>query len=408
MTRLPMTISTRFAVALAIGAACNGAQADSLDEAFAAAKPIFDARVRYESVDQEPLTKTADALTARMRVGFQTGKAWNTSLLAEGEFVSAWVDDYNSTTNGKTTYPVVADPKVSELNRFQLVNTSLTGTTITLGRQLINIDDQRFVGAVGWRQNEQTFDALRVVNTPMKNLTIDVTYANGVNRVFGEDSAQGVFDGDIYLANASYQFGIGKVTAFGYLMDLDNSAPNSSSTLGLRFAGSTPAGKAKITYAASYASQKDYGNNPANFSLDYYLAEVGVSISKFSASLGVENLEGDGTKGFATPLATLHKFQGWADKFLGTPANGINDEYVTAGYATKAGPFSNIGLVAAYHKFDSTKGSADLGNEFDVQLSAKIKRVTGILKYADYSAASTTPAAYRDTSKFWAEVDVAW
>ena len=66
--------------------------------------------------------------------------------------------DYNSTTNGKTTYPAVADPETYEINRLQLTNTRIPMTTVTLGRQRIVLDDQRFVGNVGWRQNEQTFD----------------------------------------------------------------------------------------------------------------------------------------------------------------------------------------------------------------------------------------------------------
>ena len=75
-------------------------------------------------------------------------------------------------------YPVVADPESYEINRLQLTNTSIIDTTITLGRQRIVLDDHRFVGNVGWRQNEQTFDALRVVNKHIPNLTIDaVTWA---------------------------------------------------------------------------------------------------------------------------------------------------------------------------------------------------------------------------------------
>jgi hypothetical protein len=33
--------------------------------------------------------------------------------------------------------------------------------TVTLGRQRVNLDDQRFIGAAAWRQHEQTFDAAR-------------------------------------------------------------------------------------------------------------------------------------------------------------------------------------------------------------------------------------------------------
>ena len=120
------------------------------------------------------------------RLGFETGKAWNTALLVEGEAVIPLQDDYrpdpSSTENA--IYPVVADPESYEFNRFQLTNTSLPGTTLTLGRQRIGLDDQRFVGGVAWRQNEQTFDAFRMVNRSVTNLVLDATYLNRVNRDF--------------------------------------------------------------------------------------------------------------------------------------------------------------------------------------------------------------------------------
>ena len=94
-------------------------------------------------------------------------------------------------------------------------------TTATFGRQRIILDDHRFVGNVGWRQNEQTFDSLRVVNKSLANTTFDLAYVTQVNRVFGKESPQGRYDGDSVLANASYQFAIGKLTGFGYWVEIE-------------------------------------------------------------------------------------------------------------------------------------------------------------------------------------------
>lgn len=329
------------ALAAASSIVCNLANANPVGDALENTKPIVDVRTRYEWVDQDPFAETANATTLRARLGFETGQLWNTSLLAEGAFVGALEDDYNSTTNGKTTFPTVPDPTVGQVNRLQLTNTSIDDTTIVLGRERINIDDQRFVGSVGWRQDEQTFDALRITNNPIKKLTLDVTYSNRVNRVFSEDSTQGVYKGKMFFANSAYDFSIGKLGAFAYLMAFDNlplvpaAVRDSNATYGMRFAGQKVAGAVKISYTASYATQKNYGDNPLHFSNDYYLGELGVSFKQWSATAGVENLAGDGTKGFTTPLATLHKFQGWADKFLTTPVNGIDDKYVNAGFTAK-------------------------------------------------------------------------
>jgi hypothetical protein len=374
-------------------------------------KPIIDARLRLENVDQDPMANEANALTLRARLGFETGKAWDTSLLAEGEFVWPLRSDYNSTTNGNVTYPTVADPESYEFNRLQLLNTSLPQTTITLGRQRITLDDQRFVGNVGWRQNEQTFDSLRVVNKTVPNVTVDVAYVDQVNRVFGKDSPQGQYEGDSFLGNVSYQFPIGKLTGFGYWLEFDPipgvpaAVRDSSETFGVRFAGDRSLSKMKLAYVASYATQQEYSDNPLNFDNDYYLLEFTGTFRQYSLGLGIESLQGDGVKGFTTPLATLHKFQGWADKFLTTPPNGIEDKYVNAGFTLKGvGPLDTLSALASYHVYDAEHISLDYGSEVDLQVQAKWQRFLATVKYADYNA----DKFLTDTSKFWVQLEYVW
>lgn len=463
MTRLltmnkTATLTIPMAVAAACTVLCTGAQANPITGALGETKPIIDIRARYEWVDQAPppaaLTSTANATTVRARLGAETGKAWNTALLAEGEFLSVVSDRYRSDASvpGFAFYPVVADPEAYELNRLQLTNTSIANTTLTLGRQRLLLDDQRFVGNVGWRMNEQTFDALRVVNKPGGgNLTLDFTYSNRANRIFGADSPQGAYRGDIALANVAYQFRVGKLTGFGYFLDFDpitsfvtgaglnatqkaglNPARVSSQTLGARFAGTYNISKIRLAYSASWANQKDYGSykssRPAGqqqFSNDYYAAELIGTYRLYSLGAGVENLEGDGVQGFQTPLATLHKFQGWVDKFLTTPAKGINDQYLTAGVTTKSiKPFETVALTVMEHTYKSTLGGLDLGEEFNVQLSAKYSRFTGTLKYGDYhigtplqliantgvapNVVNNAFSTLADTRKFWAQIDFLW
>jgi hypothetical protein len=424
-----MTTSTRGRTAALGYLLCTlaaGASADGLGPvggAIGEAKPIIDLRMRTEQVDQDPLAKDATAYTLRLRLGFETGKAWNTSLLLEGEAVVPLADNYRPDPSApkNAIYPVVADPEAYEINRFQLTNTSLPGTTITLGRQRILLDDQRFVGNVGWRQNEQTFDALRVVNRTVANLVLDATFLNRVNRVFGDDSPQGDYKGDSFLLNAGYQTKVGKISAFGYLLDFDpivitpaglNPVRDSTSTYGLRFAGEKPLGKIKLAYAASYATQTDYKDNPLDFELDYKFAELTAIYRQFGLGVGTEIMEGNGVKGFTTPLATLHKFQGWADKFLTTPANGIEDKYVTATATLKGvSIFDTIGLVASFHDYEAEHISRDYGNEWNLSLAAKLKRFNLMLKYATYEEGTPVtgvPPIARSTDKFWAQMEFVW
>jgi len=396
---------------MAVVLAAQAGEAGSIGSAIDQTKLIIDSRLRFESVDERAMPNQAEAVTLRARLGFETGKVWQTALLVEGEFVWPLRDHYNSTTNGNLSYPVVADPENHESNRLQLTNTSLPMTTLSVGRQRIVLDDQRWVGNVGWRQNEQTFDSIRIVNRSVPGLTFDVAYIDQVNRVFGKESPQGRYTGDIVLANVAYQLAAGKLTGFAYSMEFDPiagvpaAARDSSLTFGARFAGERPMGKAKAAYAASYATQRERGANPLSFDLDYYQLELTGSYLSWSLGAGVEVLQGNGVKGFTTPLATLHKFQGWADKFLTTPPDGVADRYVNAAFTLpKLGALQTFSVQVSQHWYQAERMARDYGSELDLQLQAKWQRFNGALKYADYRADRWSG----DTTKFWVQIEYVW
>ncbi len=379
--------------------------ASPLAQAVSETTPIFNFRLRYEGVEQDGFANEADALTYRIRAGFETGALNNTKLLVEFDHIDDLVDDYNSTINGKGAYPVVADPQTTELNRFQLTNTSLPDTTVTLGRQRIILDDSRFVGNVGWRQNEQTFDALRVTNTGFGDLKIDAAYVNQANRIFGDDSPAGRWTGDSYLFNVSHPTPIGSLTGFAYLIDADEAGAASSQTFGARLKGGTPVGPGKLKYTFSLAQQSDYGSSNLDYEADYYLIDAAYVVDKIKFGGGYEVLGGDDARGFQTPFATLHKFQGFADKFLVTPATGIEDLYVSAGYTPgDLGPFAKVKFGITYHDFSAESSSGDYGSEVDFVAGAKWNVLAFTLKYADYSADGFST----DTQKLWFQVDYAF
>jgi ubiquitin len=375
-------------------------------------KPLIDARLRYENVDQAGVLNNADALTLRLRAGIEAKKG-AFAFLAEAEGTLAIADQYNSGLNGRTAYPIVADPQNVELNRLQVQFTGLPKTVLTVGRQRINLDDQRFVGSVGFRQNEQTFDAARIEWSGVKGLKADVTYAWGQRTIWGIDgfgARQQAVSGDNVFANLSYKHKIGTLTGFAYLVDQDEAAVSgfrlSSQTFGVRFAGTAPLSKiTKLSYAASYARQSDYHRNPNNYSADYWLGELGLEAKGFKFTGGYELLGADGgvaLTSFQTPLATLHKFNGWADKFLTTPPNGLQDIYASFGYSVpKAGPFDSLAFTGAFHNYRSDRLGIDYGNETNFQFVAKLRKYAFTLKYADYQAKTFAT----DTKKMWASVD---
>lgn len=332
-------------------------------------KPLLDARYRYEYVDQDGLANDADAHTLRTRLGYETGKFKNFSVLLEFENITG-NEDYNDTINGKTSYPVVADPEDTAVNRLQLNYTGIPDTALALGRQVINLDNQRFVGAVGWRQNDQTLDAVSVKNQSLKDTTLYYAYANRVNRVFGTDSPMGTWDDShLHLINASYAgLPFGKITGYSYLLDIPDSMALSSATYGARFEGKHPIAEGIAGLLnLEYAHQNDYADNPANLDFNYYSIEPGVTFGQWTIKGQYESIEGDGTNAMQFALGTNHAFDGWVDKFLTTPANGLVDANIGVTYVAKSENtwLNGTKATVVYHDFSAERGSADYGTEWN-------------------------------------------
>ncbi|SMD04381.1 alginate export family protein [Novosphingobium sp. B1] len=359
--------------------------------------PIIDARIRYEGVDQP--TVDADALTVRLRTGLELKHARShLSVLVEAEGTLGLVNDYNAfpfalpgSTQRRPQFAVVADGESIDLNRAQIMY-RVKNFALTVGRQRINLDDQRFVGSVGWRQNEQTFDAVRAEAT-IGPVSLDGTYAIQQDSIFGSEAGpRRSMDGDFVFLQASAKAGPLQVKGFSYIIDYDEAFAfaNSSQTYGGRVSGSVPLSKAvKLNVLASYARQTDIGRNPVNYAADYYGGELGLGYQGFTLTGGYEKLGADrkAGKAFQTPLATLHKFNGWADLFLTTPAGGLEDYYVTlAKVLPKVKAVQGLNANVTYHEFQSDVGNVKFGTEWDASLGFKAKKVGWLVKYANYNA----------------------
>lgn len=397
MTRLIL------AVVLFVGATPAVAQTVTL-------APVVDARLRYEMVDQDAIAINADALTMRLRAGVQTSSGrWSALAVAQGNL--AIVSNYYDGLHGSATRPLVADPQSVGLYLAQ-VQYRTPAIAITAGRQRIALDDERFVGNAPFRQNAQTYDAVRIEWTAVRNFKADVTYAWDVRTIWGIDGLgarqQGIGGNNVF-ANFGYKTPIGTATGFAYLIDPDEAAVQgyrlSSQTYGARFAGAQSIGRAKISYQASYARQSDWHRNPNHYAADYYLADLALDLNGPKLGAGYEVLGASGgaaLTSFQTPLSSLFKFQGWTDKFLTTPADGVRDAYASAGWGWKTiGALKGVSLQGGYHRFESDRLVRHYGNEVDLLAAAKLGRTTATLRYADYDADLFAV----DTRKLWLQLD---
>jgi len=403
---------SRFLLISFLALAVSQAAGDGLDTLISGGKAGLELRYRFESVEQTDKTSTAGANTLRLRLKLATAVINGFSAFAEADHVQVLGGEHHDDTrNGLNQYPVVADPEGSDLNQAWLQYEGARGTWLRLGRQRLNLDFERFIGSVGWRQNEQTYDALRIETGALTGATVNYIYVDRVRRVFGPDSGSPPeeLDGASHLLNVKlHALPVGAITLYGFALDFDDAPQFSSDTVGARYEGNCAIGEAwQFGWALEYARQRDAGANTAAVDAHYNLVELGLRHGSAGFTAGREVLSGESgtftattTPAFQTPLATLHKWQGWSDKFLTTPPAGIEDLYI--GIRTKLVGWNG---QAVWHVFSADAKGLDYGTELNLSLSRMFaERYELLIKYADYDA----DALFVDTRKIWLQLSAAF
>ncbi len=111
----------------------------------------------------------------------------------------------------------------------------------------------------------------------------------------------------------------------------------------------------------------------------------------------------DGMAVFTTPLATAHKFNGWADVFLnnGGPT-GLRDGYV---YIAPNLPYGLKGKFV-YHNFNSDEGGLNLGDEYDAVLSRQFGKYVNVLSKVAYFTPDSDAVSQKEILRFWAQAEL--
>ncbi|MCC2636473.1 MAG: uncharacterized protein K0Q68_192 [Moraxellaceae bacterium] len=383
-------LASALALASASGlASALPAEMDALHEAIHNGKATLDLRLRAEYVDYET-TRETDAETLRTVLGYQTGDYHGLKAFLEFENVSSLGNgEYNSGTTGygnnNVGYGLIADPALTQVNQSYL-----EGYGFRAGRQKLVYDNARFVGDVGWRQNDQTFDAVSFSNnTAVPDLALNAAYLSRVHNIYGVTRIV-----EAPLATIRYSaFPQAKVSAFYYAIE-EKSAPTTSwQHAGARVDGAI----ANFLYEISFADQTDYADGTAAGAPDasYTDLQLGYKFGPVTVKAQQEVLE----KGFKTPLATLHAFNGWADRFLTTPANGLEDTNLKV-MATAAG----FRFTLAAHDFRAEATDDKYGEEVDFAVGRDLSpKMNLLLKFAEFNGGSV--AGYtNDTRKAWLQL----
>ncbi|NIW25353.1 MAG: alginate export family protein [Gammaproteobacteria bacterium] len=388
-------------------AAQNAGDASSIAQAFRDGAFDLALRYRYEHVDQDGFSAHANASVLRTRLTFETARLNGFSLTLEADDMRAvGADSFNSTRNGKTQLPIVADPAATDLNQLLISHVSASGLIVSLGRQRLVSSSRRFVGSINWRQNEQTFDSISVGRTFGADTEASYAYVNNVNRIFGpkDGNPPAELGGEIHVMDVRRTLASGvRFWGYGYFLDFDTAAALSSATLGLRVEGQYSVGdELRVPFALDFARQRDHADNPFDYAVSYWRIQSGIAWKDFTALAGVEVLDGTGRTGeaFSTPLAGLHALNGWADKFISTPAGGLEDRHVQFGL-TLGGADLNV----IYHEYAASADGSSYGTELDVSVAWSIaERYSVLIKTADYRAEGFST----DVRKFWIMIGAAF
>jgi hypothetical protein len=394
----------------------------SLSQFFREMKPKVDLRTRYEFADQKG-RGDASSITGRIRLGLQTPQYRGFQAYVELEHTEAADRDrYDAApgNHGKSLGPtdkaVIADPESNELNQAWLSYDSPVGL-FKVGRQRIMLDEARFIGNVGWRQNEQTYDGAVLEAKPLKNLDLFYGYVLNVNRIFGShgDDSRLVspthdFDSRSHLAQATYRaHELATVRTYAFLLDLERDRRldrGSSDTYGLNVTGAKKWGDMGFSYRAEYALQSDAADAPASYHARYYHLKAAGSWKSFTLGAAREALGEDNGVGFATPLATQHAYNGYADLFLTTPADGLVDDYAFFNFPLPA----KVQGELAFHTYHAASGGNDYGREINLVIKRALPHnMLALMKVASYRARDAAPnVALRDTLRFTAQIEFRW
>ncbi|NRA26139.1 MAG: alginate export family protein [Opitutales bacterium] len=373
-------------------AASSFSYGQSAKEFFTEGDFSFSIRARYEFADFDNRDE-GNALTARTLIGYKFAEQSGIGGYVELVNVSAVDQDaYNGIVDGDSSKSIIADPTTSELNQAYVSFKPTEGLLIKGGRQRLIYDNARFIGNVGWRQNEQTFDAVSA-SYSYEGMKLSYAYLYEINRILADKSD---WDSDSHLINLTYK-GLENITfgAYGYFLDFDGTAPaaNDTDTFGAYVAGSHPTDSVKIGYRAEYARQE----SDTDIETDYAHLMLSGSASGITVAVGYELLgSDDGAGRFVTPLATAHAFNGWADAYLNNGGAGGLENY----YISIAGKIGPVPVKAIYHNFSSDEGSLADGDEIDLLATYKInENVSTLFKAAFYEGDNLA-----DRNRFWAQI----
>lgn len=362
----------------------------------------FGFRPRIAHMEDDPSGRTASALF-RFQLKSQWQESFNT-LIEVDHVELAWEDDFSNGVffNNK---PSIPDAGGTDLNQFLLNYSATNHLSFSIGREVIKFANQRFVGSNGFWQNEQSFDAAGFQYEFGTASSVQYRYLNKARRITGAQAGKnlspsdsnfdaanglrpaaflGVHNHDTHLIHLDYKdLDNLKLSAYFYEINIVEAKTLSNRSFGASVEYKNNLDGLRIVSYAELALQKRTSTNSDSL-IPYIHLQFELGKNAHNLAFHYEQLSSKNNVSFVTPLASLHDFNGWNDRFLITPASGLKDYSLR--YLWRK---SNWKVDVRYHLFKRDSDEQKLGNEIDVDFAYRFDRDnTLLLRVADVSSSN--------------------
>ncbi len=391
--------ATRIAAAtLAVFAsAARSEDADSpfgIAESLAPGRFTLELRPRFNRIEESNYPERTQVGTVRAVAGWRSAPFHDWRLTLEGihtdHFGSGSYND-NGALLATSPFPLLPDPRYTGVNQAHVEYSGVEGLRLRMGRQIVRMDNQRWVSDNDFRQIPQLFDGVSAAYTGIAATELSAAQYWRVRSTSGVVSPL-----KLSILRAAWNPLPGHaLSTYGYFHDqpangaFTGFADNSYRAIGVKAEGSAASfANVEIPYIAEYAQQRRYADGDSRIDANYRRAGAGLATTDWTLRYDYE-VKGSnaGVYGLQMPLTDFYAFNGWTLHFYNTPRQGLRDQWLTGRVVA-----AKATLYAEAHRFGSDFGDIGFGRELDLSIAYPLME-NGVLRlqHARYDPGAGTP-----------------
>jgi hypothetical protein len=371
-------------------------------QALAGGSGWLELRPRWNHIEESDKPETTQGGTVRMIAGWRSAP-WH-GLRATLEAIHAdhfgkkrFNDDPADIAT--SPYPLLPDPRHTGVNRAFVEYAGAEGFAARLGRQRVELDNERWVSDNDFRQVPQLFDGATLEYSGLPSTRLVAGHYSRLRSTSGESE-----DIRLTIVNAAWNPAPGHTLgAFAYFHDQPDTAPftgfqdESYRVHGVRAEGIAARwGAIEAPYVVELARQRPHAGGDSLIDARYWRVGAGVSTDRWMLRADYEvRGSNEGLYGLQMPLTDFYGFNGWTLKWFTNAREGLRDGWITG--RASVGP---VTFFAEAHRFESDFGGLDFGRELDASVAWEI-RPNAVLRVQHARYDRGKDRDYADIRKTW-------